>query len=135
MYFDIRWKQRFQNFEKALGKLNTAVKEIQNDNYKNEILQAGLIQIFEFTFELAWKTLKDYLENEGFDVPTPKKTLRQAYQSGIIEDGALWMKALDDRNKTSHLYNELIAKEAAVDIVEKYFPIIKTLFKKLKDEL
>ncbi|MHB1680259.1 MAG: nucleotidyltransferase substrate binding protein [bacterium] len=135
MYFDIRWKQRFQNFEKALEKLNAAVKEIQKDNYKNEILQAGLIQIYEFTFELAWKTLKDYLENEGFDVPTPKKTLRQAYQSGIIEDGTLWIKALDDRNKTSHLYNELIAKEVAVDIVEKYFLIIEKLFKKLKNEL
>lgn len=135
MYLDIRWKQRFQNFEKALEKLNAAVIEIQKDDYKNEILQAGLIQIFEFTFELAWKTLKDYLENEGFDVPTPKKTLRQAYQSGIIEDGALWIRALDDRNKTSHLYNELIAKEVAVDIVEKYFPIIEKLFKKLKNEL
>ncbi len=135
MYFDIRWKQRFQNFEKALEKLNAAVKEIQKDNYKNEILQAGLIQIFELTFELAWKTLKDYLENEGFDVPTPKKTLRQAYQSGIIEDGELWIKALDDRNKTSHLYNELFAKKVAENIVENYFPLIERLFKKLNYEL
>lgn len=135
MYFDIRWKQRFQNFEKAINKLSEAIKEVKKDNYKNEILQAGLIQIYEFTFELAWKTLKDYLENEGYNVPTPKKTLRQAYQSGVINDGALWIKALDDRNKTSHIYNEIIAKEVVKDIIEKYYPIIEELYQKLKNEL
>ena len=86
MDVDVRWKQRFQNFDKAFKRLTDAIQIIRNDP-DNVLLQAGLIQTYEFTFELAWKTLKDYLEMEGFMVPSPRATLRQAFQCGYIQQG------------------------------------------------
>lgn len=77
---DIRWKQRFQNFDKAFFRLTGAIRIVKGEP-GNVLLQAGLIQTYEFTFELAWKTLKDYLEAEGFTVPSPRATLRQAFQT------------------------------------------------------
>lgn len=123
---DIRWKQRFQNFDKAFHRLERAVN-IVRQNPDNDLLQAGLIQTYEFTFELAWKTLKDYLESEGFTVPSPKATIRQAFQSGYIQHGDSWMKALNDRNLTTHTYDEDIANEVVHDIETTYFNLLKEL--------
>ena len=123
---DIRWKQRFQNFDKAFHRLERAVN-IVRQNPDNDLLQAGLIQTYEFTFELAWKTLKDYLESEGFTVPSPKATIRQAFQSGYIQHGDNWMKALNDRNLTTHTYDEDIANEVVYDIETTYFNLLKEL--------
>lgn len=124
---DIRWKQRFQNFEKAYKRLERAVRTIEEEP-ENELLQAGLIQTYEYTFELAWKVMKDYLQEEGFDVPSPKRTLRQAFQSGYISEGALWMKALEGRNLTSHAYDEAIALMVIRDIRERYFPLLRDFY-------
>ena len=99
---EIRWKQRFVNFEKAFQTLERTVV-IENPS---EAERGGLIQFFEVAFELSWKTLKDYLEAGGFQVKSPREVLKQAFQSGIIQDGHAWMEALEDRNLTAHTYNE-----------------------------
>lgn len=131
---DIRWKQRFQNFEKAHKRLNHAIIVVKSEP-DNEVLAAGLIQTYESTFELGWKTLKDYLEMEGFDVPSPRSTIRQAFQSGYIQNAEDWIQALNDRNLTTHTYDELIAAKVINDINEKYFFILEELYLYLKEKL
>lgn len=126
MDVDVRWKQRFQNFDKAFKRLADAILIIRNDP-DNVLLQAGLIQTYEFTFELAWKTLKDYLEMEGFTVPSPRATLRQAFQCGYIQQGDVWLKALNDRNLTAHTCDDEVAKEVIADIQQTYYFLLKDL--------
>lgn len=126
MDVDVRWKQRFQNFDKAFKRLTDAIQIIRNDP-DNVLLQAGLIQTYEFTFELAWKTLKDYLEMEGFTVHSPRATLRQAFQCGYIQQGDVWLKALNDRNLTAHTYDDEVAKEVIADIQQTYYFLLKDL--------
>jgi|SRR3989338_5973879 len=119
----IRWRQRFQNFEKAFDLLETAMK-IKNPSNTEK---AGLIQFFEVCFELAWKILKDYLESQGFVTKFPRDTLKQAFQSNLIEDGHAWMKALEDRNLTSHTYDEEETDKIEKLIRNQYFPLLKKL--------
>ncbi len=126
MDVDVRWKQRFQNFDKAFKRLTDAIQIIRNEP-DNVLLQAGLIQTYEFTFELAWKTLKDYLEMEGFTVPSPRATLRQAFQCGYIQQGDVWLKALNDRNLTAHTYDDEVAKEVIADIQQTYYFLLRDL--------
>lgn len=133
MATDIRWKQRFQNFEKAFNKLTEALERTKDSN--DDLLQSGCIQTYEFTFELAWNMLKDYLEEEGFEVPSPKATIRQAFKSGYIRDGELWLKALDDRNLMSHTYNEETANTVMEGIREKYYVLIRDLYLHFKKEI
>ncbi len=124
---DIRWIQRFSNFCKALVKLNQAVGIISNqaESVKevNELLKEGLIQRFEYTHELAWKVMKDYAEYQGYtDVRGSRDALRQALQMGLINDAA-WMDSIEDRNLTSHNYDEEVAEEMYEAIVHKYHPL------------
>ena len=134
MYTPIRWQQRFQNFEKAYFSLNESI-EAFNHEPKNLFIRDSIIQRYEYTIELAWKTLKDYLEEEGFiDVSSPKKVIRQALKEGTITDPA-WLKALDDRNKTTHAYNEAMATEVTAEIKEQYFYLLRDLYFTLKKEV
>jgi nucleotidyltransferase substrate binding protein (TIGR01987 family) len=94
-----------------------------------------LIQRYEYSIELAWKTIKDYLENQGFaDIGTPKKAVRRALNSGLIKNPN-WIKALNDRNKTSHAYNEDMAQEVTNEIQQVYFYTLQELADSLKKEL
>ena len=93
-----------------------------------------MIQIFEFTFELAWKTLKDFLEYKGFTVPSPRDTIRQAYQEGYIEDGGIWLDALDKRNLMAHTYDKARSDEASGLIRKDYYPMIRSLREMLQKE-
>lgn len=131
MIQDIRWKQRFQNLEKAYFRLKEAC-EIEVPNHTEE---AGIIQSFEFTFELSWKTLKDYLELEGYTCKTPRETLKQSFQVGLIMDGERWLDALDKRNLMSHAYDESRAKEALRLIKDEYESLISALYKNLKEKI
>lgn len=124
---DVRWKQRFENFEKAYLFLKEAVALGQYD----KLQQAGLVQSFEFTFELAWKTAKDYLESMGVSVPYPRLVIKEAFQAGLIDDGHLWMKMLDKRNELSHTYNDIQAKNAVDTIRRDYFPALQRLHQSL----
>lgn len=125
---EIRWKQRFINFERAFKKF-TVITSIQN---MGEIEKMALIQAFEFTFELSWKLLKDYLEYNGFDVNSPKEALRQAYQSKYINNGEVWMNALKKRNETSHLYNDQVLEDTAAFIVGEFTPVLNEMYIKFK---
>jgi nucleotidyltransferase substrate binding protein (TIGR01987 family) len=127
----IRWKQRFENFEKSFLLLREYIKI----KVPSKIERAGGIQFFEMSFELAWKMQKDYLESEGFEPKSPKATLKQAFQSGLIEDGYIWMDALDDRNLTVHTYDENTAEEIEFKIRNDYYFILEKLYNKLKVEL
>lgn len=128
---EIRWKQRFQNLEKSYQLLAKAVaiKSL------SEIERGGLIQFFEVTFELSWRTMKDYLEAQGFVVNSPREAIKQAFQSGLITEGQEWLEALEDRNLTTHTYNEKTSLKIERLIKQQYFPIIKTLYEKLKAEI
>lgn len=127
---DIRWKQRFQNFEKSFKLLQ---KFIAIDN-PDEIVRAGGIQFFEMTFELAWKTIKDYLENEKYIAKSPRETIKLAFQIDLISNGHEWMDGLDDRNLTVHTYDEDTANAVEIRIRNKYYPLLKKLYDKLKKE-
>jgi len=128
MQSELRWKQRFQNFEASLRELHAALEKTEYTTLE----RAGLIQLFEISFELAWKTLKDMLTYEGYDVNSPKSTLRQAFANGTIADGELWLKALDGRNLFSHTYNNELAAEAISLIKQTYSPLLFALEAKLK---
>lgn len=127
---DIRWKQRFQNFDKAFSMLS----EFMAKGDLNKFEEQGLVQCFEYTFELSWKTMKDYLELSGFSVKSPRETIQTAFQNGMIADGHTWIDALDKRNIMAHTYNETTAREAVDLIRTKYFLLLKHLHDLLEKE-
>ena len=120
---DIRWKQRFQNFEKAVNNLKEATGIIS----PSDVESAGIIQFFEVAFELAWKTLKDYLNDLGYDIKAPRETIKQAFQDDIIEDGEVWIEMLETRNLVSHTYDEETIESAIENIRSKFYPKLEEL--------
>jgi len=131
MTHEIRWQQRFSNFKKAYTHLEEAVL-ISSPDF---IQQAGIIQIFEYTFELGWKTLKDYLLQEGLTPKTPRDTLKMAFQSDLISNGTDWLDALDKRNLLAHTYDDDMAAHALELIVKKYKPLLDELHTTLNSKL
>jgi nucleotidyltransferase substrate binding protein (TIGR01987 family) len=112
-----RWQQRLEDFDKAIARLEKALKK---DSFE-ELEKDGVIQRFEFIFELAWKTLKDYLEDQGFtDVVSPKQALRKAFETGLITNDELWLQMQEDRNKMSHLYDQAESEEIFEHIRSRY---------------
>jgi nucleotidyltransferase substrate binding protein (TIGR01987 family) len=127
---DIRWKQRFNNYIKAFQTLVAAV-ELARTRELSELEQQGLIQSFEFTHELAWNVLKDYLEEQGFvDLIGSKNATRQAFKNGLLEDGDAWMQMIEDRNKTSHTYDPHVARAVVEDVLERFYPAFEKMAKK-----
>jgi nucleotidyltransferase substrate binding protein (TIGR01987 family) len=131
MKSDIRWQQRFNNFAKVYQLLE---KSVVIPEY-SELEEVGLIQTFEFTFELAWKVLKDFLESQGYDDKTPRDVIKRGFQLEYIKDGAVWLDALDKRNLMTHTYDEVKAKEAIQLIKNKYFTIIRDFYAVFKAEM
>jgi len=128
---DVRWVQRFQNFCKAFSQLE---KFVQKEKL-NEMEQQGLIQSFEYNFELSWNLLKDYLEYQGESgLLGSRDCFRLAFQRGLIGDGSLWMQMIRHRALTAHTYNKATADEVSQKVVEEYFPAFKRL-KKTFEEL
>lgn len=126
---DVRWKQRLQNFKRAFIQLEKAVKTPD----LNELERQGLIKAFEFTYELAWTTLKDYLIEMGYtELMGSKDTFRQAFQLGLISDGEIWMEMVKSRNLTSHTYNQDTAESIEEDVITTYYPLIKQLLDNLE---
>ena len=124
---DIRWLQRFSNYRKALAKLRQAVELVskQQDLSEeiDELLQEGLIQRFEYTHELSWKVMKDYAEYQGYtDIHGSRDAIRKALEMGIIDDKQ-WMNTINDRNLTSHNYDDDVATEIYEAIVQTYYPL------------
>ena len=130
---DQRWRQRFQNFSNAYQTF-CRVLERYDKNQEDEVTQLALVQAFEFTFELAWKTMKDYLENKGYDqAKNSKQTIRTAFQAELISDAETWMGAIEKRNLASHAYNSVILGETIAFIHKEFYPIVKKLHEDLKN--
>lgn len=128
---DIRWLQRFSNYQRALKSLNSAVK-LTEQRTLSELEQQGLIQTFEFTHELAWNCLKDYLQYQGEqNLMGSRDATRKAFSVGLITSGEVWMDMIASRNRTSHTYNQETAKQIAEAIVNQY----STQFCQLADRL
>lgn len=124
---EIRWKQRFENFNKSY----TLLKKYSSGPIVTELEKAGIIQFFEMTFELGWKVLKDYLESEGYIVKSPRETIKQAFQVGIIENGHVWIDALSNRNLTTHTYDEELANKMTQEIIKIYLPELEKMNEKI----
>lgn len=101
----------------------------------SDIERAGMIQFFEMSFELAWKLLKDYLEDEGFTVTSPRAALKQAFQAGFIRNGHTWIDALQDRSLTAHTYDEATAIMVENKIRQSYYPMLAQLHRDFKERL
>lgn len=128
---DIRWRQRFSNYTKALAQLRQAV-QLAAQRPLSKLEEQGLIQAFEFTHELAWNTLKDFLENRGVqNLYGSKDATREGFKTGLIENGQAWMDMIQSRNLTSHTYDEATAAQIADAIRSAYFPEFEALHSKL----
>ncbi len=124
---DIRWIQRLRNYRQALSCLTAAV-ELAGERPLSELEQQGLIQGFEFTHELGWNVLKDYLEEQGFvGIIGSKGATREAFKNGLITDGEAWMDMIKARNLTSHTYKVEVADEIAKNILGRFHPAMREL--------
>ncbi|PWS26804.1 nucleotidyltransferase [Pedobacter yonginense] len=147
---DIRWHQRFFNYNKALLKLEQAIAYIKHNFIEHEedkmdsedlgyvldeMIKEGLIQRFEYTHELAWNVMKDYAEYQGNNlVGGSRDATREALQLKIIENGEVWMDMIQSRNKTTHTYNESTANEIYRKIIENYFPLFLAFKIKMEEK-
>ena len=136
---DIRWQQRLFNYQRAVQQLQKAV-ELSQERKLSDLESQGLIQCFEYTHELAWKTLKDYLESQAIvSLIGSKDVVREAFKLGILTQGDVWMQMIKSRNETSHIYDEKAISEITVKIIKDYFPQFQYLvmeldkFKKQED--
>lgn len=125
---EIRWKQRMDHFKSALSLLRTALEDRPLDEY-SDLEQEGIIQRFEYTFELAWKTMRDLLFYEGYDEPSPRSVIRRAFEMGYVseDDVECWFDALEKRNLLSHTYRRELAVEALDLISNRYATILYRL--------
>lgn len=118
---DVRWRQRLANFQKALSQLTEFLEKPDLNKFEKQ----GLIQCFEYTFELAWKTMKDYLEEQGFMVKSPRMAIQTGFQIQLIKNGHVWIDALEKRNLMAHTYDENLADEAEQLIRTNYYPMLR----------
>lgn len=146
---DIRWEQRFSNFNKAMSKLEESVEYI-NHNFivgedelesedlgyvVDELIKEGLIQRFEYTHELAWNVMKDYAFFQGNStVGGSRDATREAFKLQIIDNADTWMDMIQSRNKTTHTYNEATANEIFGKIINDYFPLFSDFRKTMEEK-
>lgn len=133
---DIRWQQRFSNYQKALMRLSEAVDVLDSQDIVNvlelTLLKEGLIQRFEYTHELAWKVMKDYLEYQGYvDIRGSRDAIRKSLELNIISDRR-WMSTIEARNLTSHNYDDETAENIYGEIIEVYYPLFIEFENKMK---
>jgi nucleotidyltransferase substrate binding protein (TIGR01987 family) len=129
---DTRWKQRFSNFDKSLANLQEALETAN----PNKLEQQGIIKAFELCYELAWKTLQDYLTEIGFEGTVgPKPVIRQAFEAGIIHDGEAWAQMHQARNESAHIYNEDNARALEAKIRQAFAGLLSHLGEDLRKRL
>lgn len=121
--------EKYKDYKNALCRLIEAL----NLQDINDVIIDGIIQRFEFTFELSWKLMKEYLKHEGIEVNSPRSTIREAFSIGLIENGDKWISMLTDRNKTSHIYDEDESREIYLSINNIYADEFKTLLNKFNE--
>jgi nucleotidyltransferase substrate binding protein (TIGR01987 family) len=135
---DIRWLQRFDNYRRAMEQLDEAM-QLMATRELSRLEKQGVIQGFEYAYELGWDTLKDYLVWQGIvGLVGSRDTIREAFSKGLVEEGKGWMKMLTDRNRTSHTYDEAAAEAILQSIRLQHYPLLKalesTLSRKAEDE-
>ncbi|WP_292992772.1 nucleotidyltransferase substrate binding protein [Nitrosomonas sp.] len=124
---DIRWQQRFANYKKALLQLQSAV-DLSKQRALSQLEKQGVIQAFEFTHELAWNMLKDFLRDQGNqNIKGSKDATREAFKVELISDGEQWMAMIQSRNISSHTYDERTAELLVDTIIRNYYPLFVTL--------
>ena len=126
---DIRWIQRFNNFKRAISLLRSALEERALSEYSN-LEQEGIIQRFEYTLELAWKVLKDRMEDDGIIIDTisPKGVIRQAFNSKYINNPEIWMHMIGDRNLLSHTYDFDRFSVILQTVKSEYLPVLEEFY-------
>lgn len=129
---DVRWRQRFQNYSKALSLLRDALKN--GPSALNDLEKEGTLQRFEYTVELAWKTLKDYLEYSGVQLSsvTPKSVIKAAFAARLIPDGQLWIDILEQRNLLSHTYDQALLGKGLEEVHVRYLLAFEALHRFLE---
>lgn len=129
---ELRWKQRFENFKRAYRLLSQAAA----GHALSDLEKEGMIQRFEYTFELAWKCLKDYLEASGvvLDPVTPRQVIKEAFAAGLLADGAVWIEMLDRRNLLAHTYNPAVLEQAAGAVTDRFLGAFAQLHERLTRE-
>ncbi len=120
----IRWKQRFEHFVAALSQLEEAIYAHTKDP-SNTLYPMAVIQSFEFTYELSWKTLKDFLILNGVQTSLPKETIKLAFKHSLIDNGQEWINMLEDRNLLSHTYSSQASKDAITHIASTYIALLR----------
>ena len=129
---NIRWKQRFSNYKKALAQL----KKFIDKGELSELEMQGLIQSFEYVYELGWTVMKDFLEFSGqTNIFGSRDAIRKAFQLNLIEDGEGWMNMYKDRIKTSHTYNEDTAEEVVNAVFQVYYALFLAFESKMNSLL
>jgi nucleotidyltransferase substrate binding protein (TIGR01987 family) len=125
---DVRWKQRFQNFDRAFELLRSALSNKALSEC-SDLEQEGIVQRFEFSFELAWKTMKDYLEDSGIVLTqiTPRNVIKEAFRAGVIPDGQVWIDMMLHRNLLSHTYDFSRFKTVLEAVVDRYIHVLEQL--------
>lgn len=126
---DIRYKQRFENFEKSFLLLKQSL-DIDEPSITEK---AGTIQFFEMTFELSWKLMKDYLTYLGYEIKSPREAIKVSFSIDLTVDGKIWLDALMDRNLTVHTYDETHSDEIYTKIKNNYFYLLQNLYNKFQD--
>jgi nucleotidyltransferase substrate binding protein (TIGR01987 family) len=134
MSADLRWHQRFENLQRALKQLQAAITA-HDAKPDDELIVIALIKAYEFSFELSWKTLKDLLAWNGLDVKLPPEVLKQAFATGLLENGQLWIDMLEQRNLMAHTYDQARAQQAAALICERYWPELQGLHNSLEERV
>ncbi len=130
---DIRWKQRFSNYKKALLQLSKAV-ELNLQRPLSDLEKQGVIQAFEYCHELAWNVLKDFFEYQGkISIMGSRDATREAFNKNLLTDGETWMDMITSRNQSSHTYNEEIANVIAQRIIELYYPLFIALQNRMQE--
>lgn len=128
-----RWEQRLKSYHKALKRLSDVVS-VMDVRPLNDFEADGLIQRFEFTFELAWKLIKSYAEYQGIDkeIMGSRDAVRWAFDNGLISDSDVWMEMIKRRNDTSHTYDEDMAKEVVMSVKDVYFDALVALYREIR---
>ena len=132
MNTEIRWQQRLGSYQKALASLTAAV-ELSKHRALSDLEQQGMIQAFEFTHELAWNCLRDYLRYQGEqNLMGSRDATRKAYAVGLLSQGEVWMGMIASRNRTSHTYNKETAQQIVDAVIEQYYPLFVDLLNRLE---
>jgi nucleotidyltransferase substrate binding protein (TIGR01987 family) len=133
MSLDIRWHQRLSNFNLALNELSEAV-ELNKKRPLSKLEEQGLIQAFEYNYELAWNVIKDFYEEQAeVGIQGSRDAIRMAFKRGLIENGSLWMEMIKSRVLTSHTYNRETAAKISAQVINEYYGAFILLNEKLNE--